>query len=445
MLDTYLRVNLRKPFMAQVANVKGRITLQAVVETDGKLSDVTVLRGIRPDCDAEALRVFRQFNAWKPALKADKAVRQVITYPVVIKANAPVFYENGEQTLYYNPTEPGKLPDPAQATLMTVSAVDTLTGLPSGDLTVYKVVDGKRGSKIDRFPLVRKEQKSADPTEPPTYMVGHKHATSDWVGLIHILRADGSHASSMPSNPCAGLVTTFAKNGIVASIKENMTGNYTEWYPNGQLKKITESEPDTNTIMRRSGPTKLIHEWDEAGNVLVMNGNGTPTYLTEIASKRDPTRKTRLTTQGSYRDGLQHGLWRAYTADSSYSYEEHYENGLCKGGKTIINGEVTRYKKAEVAPEFKGGIEAMYYFLGSNIQYPADAQRASAMGRVFVSFTVCTDGTLCDFDVLKGVYPSLDDEAIRVIKKMSKRWKPGTLRGEPVRVRYNLPISFQLN
>jgi TonB family protein len=444
MLDTYLHTNLQKPFMARVANAKGRITLQGIVETDGRISDVKLVRGLRPDCDAEALRVFRLFNAWKPALKEGKPVRQVITYPVVFRANMPVFYENGTRTTYYNDTDPSEVDDPTKATMMTAVPIDTLTGLPNGDLTIYKVAEGKRGRRVDRYPLIRKELRSEETDAPPTIMLGHKQATSDWVGLIYRLRVGGTLLNIRPSDHQTGHTITFANNGMVESIRDNETSSYTEWYANGQIKKITQRERDTSKATRTFGPEKLIYEWDEAGTPMVVNGTGKPTYHGEIASKRDPARKTRLTTEGSYRNGVQHGLWRAYAADSSYSYEEQYEDGKSLGGTAISNGVATHYDKAETAPEFIGGQKAMYQFLGSTIRYPADAQRARAMGKVFVSFTVCTDGSLCDFDVLKGVYPSIDDEALRVVLRMTKHWKPGLLRGEPVRVRYNLPISFQL-
>ncbi len=97
----------------------------------------------------------------------------------------------------------------------------------------------------------------------------------------------------------------------------------------------------------------------------------------------------------------------------------------------------------EQNPEFIGGQAAMYAWLGKNIKYPAAASRANISGKVFVSFTVNTDGSITDAQVLKGLGFGTDEEAIRVVKSMP-RWKPGKQSGRPVRVKYNLPISFQL-
>jgi periplasmic protein TonB len=97
----------------------------------------------------------------------------------------------------------------------------------------------------------------------------------------------------------------------------------------------------------------------------------------------------------------------------------------------------------EQDPEFPGGLAALGRFLQQNIQYPMAAARANVSGRVFVSFTVNTDGSITDSQVLKGLGFGTDDEALRVLKAMP-RWKPGRQSGRAVRVRYNLPISFTL-
>ncbi len=106
-----------------------------------------------------------------------------------------------------------------------------------------------------------------------------------------------------------------------------------------------------------------------------------------------------------------------------------------------VKGEV--YDLAEVAPEFPGGIPALMKFLGQNVKYPTDARDAKKEGRVIAQFVVTTDGSIADVKVIRGIYPSLDQEAVRVIKAMPK-WKPATEKGKPVNVRYTLPVMFKL-
>lgn len=97
----------------------------------------------------------------------------------------------------------------------------------------------------------------------------------------------------------------------------------------------------------------------------------------------------------------------------------------------------------ETMPSFPGGMEALNKYLKEKIVYPADAKSASVEGKVYISFIVTTDGTLSDIKVAKKVYPSLDAEALRVVKAMPK-WVPGSHEGKAVSVSYVLPIAFKL-
>ena len=102
------------------------------------------------------------------------------------------------------------------------------------------------------------------------------------------------------------------------------------------------------------------------------------------------------------------------------------------------------YDVVEQMPSFPGGISGLKTYLNQNTRYPAVAQENCVQGRVVVSFVVEKDGHISDVTVLRSVDPSLDKEAVRVIRNMP-RWTPGKQGGEPVRVRYNVPVSFRLN
>ena len=98
----------------------------------------------------------------------------------------------------------------------------------------------------------------------------------------------------------------------------------------------------------------------------------------------------------------------------------------------------------ESMPEFPGGQQALFKYLSDNIKYPVIAQENGIQGRVICQFTVNKDGSIVDIEVVRsGGDPSLDKEAVRVIKTMPK-WKPGKQRGKPVRVKFTVPVSFKL-
>ena len=98
---------------------------------------------------------------------------------------------------------------------------------------------------------------------------------------------------------------------------------------------------------------------------------------------------------------------------------------------------------AEQMPEYPGGMKEMLKFLQENVKYPANAMKNNVQGRVIVQFVVEKDGTPTEFKVLRSVDPDLDAEALRVMKAMPK-WKPGMQKGQVVRVKFTVPVSFKL-
>jgi TonB family protein len=95
----------------------------------------------------------------------------------------------------------------------------------------------------------------------------------------------------------------------------------------------------------------------------------------------------------------------------------------------------------ESLPEFPGGIEALKQFVASSMEYPTIALENGIFGRVIVGFVVSNNGEITNVKVKSGVDPSLDKEAMRIVKSMPK-WIPGKQHGESVRVPYQIPINF---
>ena len=101
------------------------------------------------------------------------------------------------------------------------------------------------------------------------------------------------------------------------------------------------------------------------------------------------------------------------------------------------------FQVVEEMPEFPGGLGEGMKFLGKNIKYPQISQENGVQGRVIVQFVVNQDGSIVDPQVVRGVDPYLDKEALRVISMMPK-WKPGKQRGKAVRVKFTVPVMFRL-
>ena len=105
--------------------------------------------------------------------------------------------------------------------------------------------------------------------------------------------------------------------------------------------------------------------------------------------------------------------------------------------------ETKVFDVVEQMPSFPGGPSALMQFLSSNIKYPVVAEENGVQGRVVCTFVVEKDGSITDVRVIKSVDPSLDKEAMRVVKSMPK-WIPGKQNGSAVRVKYTVPVTFRL-
>jgi TonB family protein len=122
---------------------------------------------------------------------------------------------------------------------------------------------------------------------------------------------------------------------------------------------------------------------------------------------------------------------------------------LEKYGNTAKNGVLEIATKSpnetffivEEMPEFPGGFNALKEYVASSMQYPAIALENGIIGQVYVNFVVAQDGSVNDAKIARGVDPSLDKEALRIVNNMPK-WKPGSQAGKNIRVSYSMPIKF---
>lgn len=110
--------------------------------------------------------------------------------------------------------------------------------------------------------------------------------------------------------------------------------------------------------------------------------------------------------------------------------------------KGTVKGEQI-YDIVEQYPEFPGGYSALTEWIDDNLKYPVEAAMDGIEGRVIVQFIVRPTGKVVDAEVVRGIAPSLDKEALRLINIMPN-WIPGRQKGKAVNVRYTLPITFKL-
>lgn len=142
-------------------------------------------------------------------------------------------------------------------------------------------------------------------------------------------------------------------------------------------------------------------------------------------------------------------LAKSTTAIGSFDVKGNDEaEGEVLKAKEVIADEKPKeeekpFKVVEQMPTFPGGDAALMSWLSKNIKYPAIAEENGVQGRVIVRFVVGKDGSISQANVVRSVDPSLDKEAIRVVKAMP-HWIPGKQNGAAVPVWFTLPVTFQL-
>jgi len=110
----------------------------------------------------------------------------------------------------------------------------------------------------------------------------------------------------------------------------------------------------------------------------------------------------------------------------------------------VVEEEAIPFQLVEEKPSFQGGDANQFSkWVNSRLVYPEIAKENGVQGRVTLQFTVEKDGSVTKVRVLRGVDPSLDKEAVRVVS-MSPKWKPGKQRDRAVPVTYTFPVIFQL-
>ncbi|CAM4310505.1 TonB family C-terminal domain-containing protein [Pedobacter westerhofensis] len=236
-----------------------------------------------------------------------------------------------------------------------------------------------------------------------------------------------------------GIYRAVYKNGnkkqVANYVKGKLSGPVYNYYPNGKLY--------TRYLYENAVPGSIFTSYkitdvnDSTGNVLVKEGNGECVFYDNDFKY--------IAGRGKIKNGEYDGVWTGEDQSQHITYKETYEQGKMIAGESTDQQNVTvTYTKSAVQPEYKGGVNNFYRYLGQSIRYPPNCQRMGIQGVVMVTFAVDKDGSLHDIRVSNYANEELAAEAVRVIRQ-SPSWMPGMMRGRKVRVRYNVPVSFALS
>jgi hypothetical protein len=261
-----------------------------------------------------------------------------------------------------------------------------------------------------------------------TKMIGHSLDRSS------VLKLHGSALYYYPNG---------RKKSIMTYDEGVSIGTTVQYYPNGLIWKLSVKEKYIfkQTINKKEVDvtkyTILLKECrDSTGKVLTTDGNGTWLDF-------DKDFKYKIA-EGPVVNSRENGDWHGTLSDTT-GFTCTYDTGKLVGTGYGYNKNGTKYPftKVTVQPEFKGGLEGFGKFLTRNVKFPRHERDYGISGKAITSFVVEKDGSLSDFTTIKTPSAGFGEEAIRVLK-LSPKWTPGYQYGMPQRVRYTVPIAFQL-
>lgn len=239
--------------------------------------------------------------------------------------------------------------------------------------------------------------------------------------------ASDRHLSIHLEGPCISFFSNGKKMGTRIYKKGKIYGNVIENYPNGKLYKIIHYSDYRGFTYEQCN--------DSTGNVLAVDG-----YGKWISYNRN---FEGMPTFGQIENGVPVGLWYTKKSDTVDFIEEYdkggilYTSDLHKSGRRV-------YYKVQCMPIIPLGYDGFNKLLDKHSFYHTlELEKRKKSGRIIIQVVVLKDGTLTDIKVTNGIGGKCDEEALKAIK-LSPRWAPGTLNGDPVECVVSIYFGFDL-
>ena len=207
----------------------------------------------------------------------------------------------------------------------------------------------------------------------------------------------------------------------------------TAWFLNKEIRKIHEYQADAYALKRC-----LTEQYSSILISSTLKSNGlslASSFHDGLILKRLNAMKQRAKKVSPWKIGVISVLCTLLVVIFACTEDVNTKN-LESGGEV--------FEVVEQQPEFKGGMEAFYHYLGNEIKYPLQARRMGIEGKVQVQFVVEKDGAISNVQAIEGIGAGCDKEAVRVVENADP-FTPGKQLGMPVRVQMVLPVTFKLN
>ena len=437
----YIAKNTIYPKEAKDKNVTGKVILRFVIKEDGKVSNVTVMRGIDPLLDNESIRVVSSLPDFKPGKQGGVAVPVYYMIPITFALDGkglqrpPRFEIAGTDTIYTYTDNPPQYPGGNEAfKKFKAEKIKFPTGLiPLGieGVVFVKFLVDKNGSVSD-VEIIQGVSPSIDEEAlrvarlMPSWLPGKDNGKP--VKFLYTTSFDFLLTPSVPQ--------VFDRDAPFVVVEEMPV------FPGGDaalLKYIGENAKYPEKAKANKVEGKVIVRFC----VTDTGGVDRVTVLKSVDPELDNEAVRVVKTLPKFKPGKQGGkavnVW--YMVPITFGLAKPNEQTTALPPRPPAPPSLPL--GYDEAPKFQGGENALYKFINSRLVYPKVAKDNNISGKVTVRFLINTDGSVGEVTVLNGIDPELNAEAIRLIKLLPA-WKPGKLAGTPVKVSYALPVVFKI-
>lgn len=404
-LVKFIQQSILYPPVALQKQTQGRVWIEGIIDTDGKIIQPKVVYGADSLLDKEALRIIGMMPAWKPGKLNGKTVRVKFYFPMTFGISEKKKRRDNQVVI----VEEGPKQDPKDTGAIEIEYIPPVDAAPPAKNTRLvkwgHLIDDTEGvvkASFDRHNNRINREKSEDIIVNGTSISGGKV----YISIV---------------SPKYNLIYKGEADFYLEDKQKN-------------LHKIPDKDMDTESVA-------LCLEKGETAEIGVD--------FPDNCQPGDYLLKIRAYNENEECYYTIHQWFEAYTSHQVSSRDKPIPVGPARSSDyKAPSGEDDIFDVVQNMPEFPGGMPGLMEFIRQNIRYPQAARQSRLEGRIIVQVVIDKDGSVIQPIILRSVNPVLSadgalcEEALRIVSIMPK-WKPGNQHGVNVKVRFAFPIRFE--
>ena len=441
----WVQMHIKYPKVAQEQVIQGRVIAEFIIEEDGKLTFSKIMESPHESLSAEVEGAIRLSPNWTPGANGGKPVRVKMHIPVnfAIRNGGPV--NNAEQPAKRSVS--GNAIDEDIATLIVISNNEFLyNGIKVNQVELLKHLENYNcetinvqcyktaslnyigfllGKVVDKanFEFIDPPTERSNENQPYTSIIRFFH---DYLGRI--IRNDECAVGVVYADIEVGRTGLMTIKSITAPNKSSEVSSYLIKKVETALKRVIVSIPE-KIDEPQSIRLEIVFAKRENGELFMPDVQLGKDPFTIIGG--EPLSVAENKTASSSKEKVVAGFSDSKPAPASSNNDDDDED--------------QPLMKAEILPSFQGGsLDGYQHWVESQIEYPKKLREKGVGGRVTVEFVVEKDGSVTFSKILQSPHELFSAEVERVMKS-SPKWSPGKQRGEPVTVKMQMKVNFQVN